>query len=64
MSNGTDEKAGGSNAGLASHDLKPEDLWFSRNLEYLLGGEIALVKIGNRDRIDREMLAEWIIKHL
>ena len=63
----TPKEAGGQEVtcteGLASHDLTIEDIWFHRNLEGLLGGEIALIKRGKKDKIDRQMLAEWIMNH-
>jgi hypothetical protein len=43
--------------------LDPDDLWFKRNLEALLGGEVTLVKRGKKKRIDRAMLAKWILEY-
>jgi hypothetical protein len=49
---------------LASSLLTSEDVWFSRNLEALLGGEIALVNASKQAKINRKKLAEWIERNL
>lgn len=47
---------------IKQQELEPKDLWFRRNLECLLGGEVSLVKAGKKKNIDRKMLAEWILE--
>lgn len=43
--------------------LKPLDIWFTRSLEALIGGEMLLVKNGIKSEVDRKMLLNWVAKH-
>ena len=48
----------------SSDCLSDSDQWFDANLRCLLEGEVALVKMGKKEKINRKKLAEWIMKHV
>ena len=48
----------------AKNNLTDSDHWFDANLRCLLGSEVELVKQGKKQKIDRDMLAKWIIKYI
>lgn len=49
---------------VGSSYLTNEDVWFTKSLESLIGGEIALVNRGKQKVVDRKMLRDFIDKHL
>lgn len=49
---------------LSDTDNLPDgEKWFARNLQSLIGGQIAIVNSGKREKIDRESIRDWIDRH-
>jgi len=57
-------KTSNSSLDRVTHCLSDSDQWFDANLRCLLEGEVALVKMGKKEKINRKKLAEWIMKHV